>query len=96
VPLYAFIGRDGPNGAALRKVHRPAHLAGIHVLADAGRVRFAGPLRDDAGAPIGSLVIFEAASLGEARAVGASDPYVVEGVFESWQVSETVDVLASD
>ena len=96
MPLYAFIGRDGPSGAALRKIHRPAHLAGIRRLAESGRVRFAGPLRDDAGAPVGSLVIFEAASLDEARQVGASDPYVVEGVFETWQVDETVDVLAAE
>jgi len=94
MPLYAFIGRDGPSGPELRKHHRPAHLAGIRALAESGRVRFAGPLRDDGGAPIGSLVLFEADTLDAAREIGAADPYVVEGIFESWQVNETLDVLA--
>lgn len=89
MPLYAMIGRDGPRGAELRKLHRPAHLAGLEGLEAAGRIRHAGPLLDDAGAPLGSLVVFEAASLDEARGVAARDPYVVEGVFASHEVLET-------
>lgn len=93
VPLYTFIGRDGPRGPALRKLHRPAHLAGIEALAAEGRIRFAGPLLDEFGSPVGSLVVFEADSLEAARVIGATDPYVTEGIFESWQVHETVAVL---
>jgi len=89
MPLYAMIGRDGPRGAELRKLHRPAHLAGLEGLEAAGRIRHAGPLLDDAGAPLGSLILFEAASLDEARGVAARDPYVVEGVFASHEVLET-------
>jgi len=96
MPLYAFIGRDGPRGSELRKLHRPAHLAGIERLAAAGRVRFAGPLYDETRLPTGSLVVFEAESLDAARAIGAADPYVKEGVFESWQVQETFAVLDPD
>lgn len=91
--LYAFIGRDGPRGLELRKLHRPAHLAGIETLAAAGRIRFAGPLLDESSAPVGSLVIFEAGSLAEAREIGANDPYVTEGIFASWQVHETRSVV---
>lgn len=96
MPLYAFIGKDGPRGLELRKLHRPAHLAGIEKLAAAGHVRFAGPLFDELHSPAGSLVIFEAESLDAARAIGAADPYVTEGVFESWQVHETLAVLDPD
>ena len=89
MPLFALIGRDGPRGAELRKLHREAHLAGIASLDRAGRIRHAGPLLDDAGLPVGSVVVFEADSLDAARALAAGDPYVVEGVFERYEVHET-------
>jgi len=91
MPLFALIGRDGPESPERRKRHRPAHLENLRPLARAGRVRFAGPLLE-AGAPIGSLVVFEAPSLEDARAFAASDPYVVHGVFASHEVRETKDV----
>ena len=93
MPLYAMIGKDGPRALELRKIHRPAHLAAIEKLHAAGRVRFAGPLLDEFQSPTGSLVIFEAESLNRARAIAAGDPYVTEGIFDSWQVHETKAVL---
>jgi uncharacterized protein YciI len=93
MPLYAWIGRDGPRGRELRKLHREAHLDGIRELAAAGRIRHAGPLLDAAGDPVGSLVIFKAKSLDDARVIAARDPYVVEGIFESHEVNETRVVL---
>jgi hypothetical protein len=92
MPLFALIGRDGPRGPELRRLHRPAHLEGLRPLARDGRVRFAGPLLEG-GAPIGSLVVFEAPDLAAARALAARDPYVVHGVFAEHEVRETRDVL---
>ena len=89
MPLYALIGHDGPRGRELRKLHREAHLKGLETLVAQGRVRHAGPLLDDAGDPIGSLILFEAADLDEAQWIGAGDPYVEEGIFERWEVHET-------
>jgi uncharacterized protein YciI len=89
MPLYAFLGTDGPRGPELRKRHRPAHLAGIDVLAAEGRIHHAGPLLGESGAPVGSLILFEAASLEEARQIATADPYVTEGIFQSWQLHET-------
>jgi uncharacterized protein YciI len=89
MPLYAFIGNDGPRGAELRKLHRTAHLEGIDALVAEDRVLHAGPLLDDDGGPIGSVVLFEAADLEAARKVAAGDPYVTEGIFENWRVHET-------
>jgi hypothetical protein len=89
MPLYAFIGHDGPRGTELRKLHRPAHLEGIDELVAEDRIRHAGPLLDESGAPVGSLVLFEAETLDEARRIAAGDPYVTEGIFERWQVHET-------
>ncbi len=93
MPTYCLIGRDGSEGAEGRKRHREAHLAGLETLTAEGRVRFAGPLRDAEGTPVGSVVIFDAASLEEARATAAADPYVVEGVFGSHEVFETLPVF---
>ncbi len=89
MPLYALIGHDGPRGAELRKLHRAAHLEGIDRLVAEDRIQHAGPLLDDSGAPMGSLVLFEAQSLDEARRIAAGDTYVTEGIFERWQVHET-------
>ena len=89
MPLFALIGHDGPNGLELRKLHREEHLANLAPLDAYGRVVHAGPLLGDTGQPIGSLVLFEAPTLADARAFAASDPYVVRGVFERWEVHET-------
>ena len=91
MPLFAFIGHDGPRGAELRKLHRPAHLE--EPLDAAGRIRFAGPLLDESGAPVGSVIVFEADDLESARAIAARDPYVVQGIFERYQVHGTLAVF---
>jgi uncharacterized protein YciI len=93
LPLFAFIGHDGPTGGELRKQHRPAHLEGLSGLADAGRIVHAGPLLDESGAPVGSVVVFEAGDLAEAREIAARDPYVTRGVFERHTLHETKAVF---
>jgi hypothetical protein len=93
VHLFVYRGFDGPRGAALRQSVRERHLAHLQVLADAGRIRFAGPLLDDAGEPCGSLVVLEAKDLAAARAIALSDPYLREGVFERVEVHGTRAVL---
>jgi len=87
--LFVYRGTDGPRGLELRKTVRERHLAHIQVLADADRVRFAGPLFGDDGQPCGSLVVFEAEDLAAARAVAEADPYLREGVFDRVEVQGT-------
>lgn len=89
MPHFAFLGRDGARGLELRVLHRGAHLAGIEGLDRQGRIFHAGPLLDEAGQPCGSLILFEAGGLAEAREIAARDPYVVEGIFEHYEVFET-------
>ncbi len=89
MPTFVFIGRDGPRGAELRKLHRGAHLEGLEPLEAQGRLRHAGPILDADGEPTGSVIVFEAESLDEARALAARDAYVTQGVFESHEVAET-------
>lgn len=80
--LFVLIGRDGPRGAELRKKYRKEHLAYIEPFSKAGKVVIAGPFTDGSG----SLVIFEADSEEAAQAQARHDPYVAQGIFESWEV----------
>lgn len=94
MPFFVLIGVDGPNGAALRPTVRPKHLAHLEPFSKAGRVLFGGPMfEDDGRTPRGSVVVFEAADLEEARAIAARDPYVVEGVFGQYEVRPTTRVF---
>ena len=89
MPRFVMIGYDGPNGAALRKLHRPAHIEGIEALDAQGRIVHAGPLLAENERPLGSVILFEAQDLASARAIAAQDPYVVQGIFDRYEVYET-------
>lgn len=89
---YVILGFDGPEGAARRKIHRPAHLARMDRLDAQGRVVLAGPLTDAAG----SLIVIEAASLAEAEAFIQDDPYVVHGIFERFEVHPFTQVYPKE
>mgnify|MGYP000333136366 CR=1 FL=1 len=84
---YAIISEDIANSLEGRKQARPAHLARLNALKDAGRLFVAGPHpaidNEDPGAEgfTGSLVIAEFGSLDEAQAWADVDPYVEAGVY---------------
>ena len=59
-------------------------------------MQFGGPLRGEDGQPKGSVIIFEAADLAAARAIAERDPYVTEGVFQSYELFETSRVFPRD
>ncbi len=80
--LFAIIGRDGPEGQEKRKLYRDEHIDRLEKLAREGKVILAGPFGDQSG----SLIVFEADSLQEAKAFASGDPYVTKGVFESHEV----------
>lgn len=87
MPLFAIIGYDGPHGLERRPSVRPRHLEHLRPLDRAARVVVAGPLfADDGKTPRGSLIVLEAPSLDEACDLAAHDPYVVEGVFDRYEV----------
>jgi hypothetical protein len=87
MPLFVIVGHDGPDALAKRPTVRPRHLEHLRPLSRAGQVVVAGPLLgDDGKTPRGSLIVLEASSLDEARALAARDPYVVEGVFARHEV----------
>ena len=92
MPLYALVARDRP-GLENRKRTRPAHLDHLAKIDAAGRLRFAGPLLNDDRDMVGSLIILEAENIEAAKATYAQDPYVVNDVFEHYDVMETLQVF---
>ncbi len=80
--LFAMIGKDGPRGQELRKIYREEHLSSLRKLQEAGKLPLAGPFTDGSG----SLVIFDAENIEEARKIADSDPYVIHGIFESYEL----------
>lgn len=87
MPLFVMIGHDGPNGPEARNANRPAHQQNLDALDAAGRMVYAGPIRDDSGGrSVGAVVVFEAENLAAARAWVDADPYVAGGVYETLEV----------
>lgn len=84
---YAIIAEDAPNSLEARLAARPAHLERLQALKAEGRLLLAGPHpaidSEDPGPAgfSGSLVVAEFASLAEAEAFAAADPYVAAGVY---------------
>ena len=84
---YAIVGHDHEHSLEARKAARPAHLARLEALRDAGRLRLAGPFpvidAEDPGPAgfSGSLIVAEFDSLEDAQAWADADPYVAAGVY---------------
>jgi uncharacterized protein YciI len=97
--LYAIISTDVTNSLAKRGTARPAHLARLNVLCEAGRLVLAGPhpavdtLDPGPAGFTGSLVVAEFASLEEAQHWADADPYVAAGVYETVVVKPFKPVL---
>ena len=89
---YAIIGNDKKDSLPARLAARPAHVARLEALREAGRLRLAGPFpgidSEDPGPAgfSGSLIVAEFDSLAEAKAWADLDPYVAAGVYASVDV----------
>jgi len=85
--LYAIISEDVADSLQKRLSVRPAHLARLQDLQDAGRLILAGPhpaidSENPAEAGFsGSLVVAEFACLEDATLWANADPYVDAGVY---------------
>ena len=84
---YAIWAEDHPDSLALRKLHRPAHLARLQALRDAGRLLLAGPLPaidleepGEAGF-LGSLIVAEFPDRETAQHWLDAEPYLLHGVY---------------
>ncbi|MQQ08176.1 YciI family protein [Epibacterium sp. SM1979] len=82
--LVALIARDKPENLQVRLDNRDAHLAYIK---ETGVVAQAGPLMDQDGKMVGSLIILDVEDMAAAQAWADSDPYAKADLFE------TVDLI---
>jgi uncharacterized protein YciI len=73
--------RKEPNRVSRRDAARPAHLAKMAELRQAGHVIFGAPLLDDGDTIIGSLVVTDFDSRSDLDAWLAVEPLNVEGVW---------------
>jgi hypothetical protein len=86
---YAIMAEDTPHSLDKRLANRPAHLARLSALQEAGRLLLAGPFPAiDSADPgpagfSGSLIVAEFNSLIEAQAWADADPFVSAGVYAS-------------
>ncbi|AXT46313.1 MULTISPECIES: YciI family protein [Chromobacterium] len=97
--LYAIIGQDHEDSLPRRLEARPAHLARLQALQDAGRLVLAGPCPAiDSACPgpagfSGSLIVAEFESLDAAQVWADADPYVAAGVYAGVSVKPFLKVL---
>ncbi|QEI12302.1 YciI family protein [Cellvibrio japonicus] len=97
--FYAIISEDITDSLSKRKQARPAHLARLQALKDAGRLLLAGPHpaidTEDPGEAgfTGSLVVAEFDSLEAAQAWANADPYIEAGVYAQVNVKPFKKVL---
>lgn len=85
VPVFAIHCIDKPLQQDLRAATRPEHLAYLESRVD--QIVVAGPLLDDEGGPIGSVVIMAFPDRRAAVAFAAEDPYARAGLFASVAVT---------
>lgn len=84
---YVIIAEDFPNSLEKRLRARPAHLARLQTLQDAGRLLLAGPFpavdSNDPGSAgfTGSLIVAEFESLVAAKTWANEDPFVAANVY---------------
>lgn len=78
--LIALIARDKPDALQTRLENREKH---IEYLKSTEFVSQAGPLLDEKGDMIGSLIVLDVDDMSTAQAWAASDPYAAAGLFES-------------
>ena len=82
--LYALICTDKSNSVDLRLKERPGHIEYLNGLGDA--LKAAGPFTDEAGSPIGSLVIVDAKDRAGAEEIAKNDPYAKAGLFAAVEI----------
>jgi hypothetical protein len=91
MPIFAIHCIDKPMQQALRQATRPDHLAWLERALD--RVVVAGPLLDESGQPIGSMLLMRFPDYNAAVAFAAEDPYARAGLFQSVAVTAWRQVL---
>lgn len=82
--LFAIFCIDKPDSLELRLATRADHLSYLH--SHQSKLVEVGPLLDDGGLPLGSMVVVDAENREEAQAFAAADPYTLVGLFEQTSI----------
>jgi uncharacterized protein YciI len=89
MPQFLVLLYDGTDAqaAARRQAARPAHLEGLPGSISSGKLKFGGPIFNDAQQPIGSFLLAECADRAELDALVANDPYTKGNVWQRVEVN---------
>ena len=83
--VLAYDGGDD-QAKARRANARPRHFESIQPMVKRGELRAAGPILDDDGDMIGSVLLAEFPTRAELDAWLAREPYVAEGVWQRIEI----------
>ncbi|MEP2990494.1 MAG: YciI family protein [Parasphingorhabdus sp.] len=83
---YAIYCRDKAGAGDQRQAASPAHL--MHVEEHLENYFIAGPIKDNDGATVGSLLIVKADSADKARNFLEQDPYFSADIWESIEIHD--------
>lgn len=84
--LFAIHCKDKPDSLNVRLETRAIHVDYLNGLNAAGKLKMAGPLLDDGGKPLGSLILLDVADKKAAQAIAEADPYARAGLFQSVEI----------
>ncbi|WP_417307452.1 YciI family protein [Devosia sp.] len=85
MPFYSIVAKDKSGALDQRMAVRPEHLKHLETLGD--RLIIAGPFQNEEGKATGSFMVIEADDLATATSLFEQDPFIKQGVFESWDIS---------
>ncbi|MFM0503204.1 MULTISPECIES: YciI family protein [Paraburkholderia] len=88
--FFAVIARDHPDSTALRAQTKARHSAHLDAAAEGLRVLQTGPLLDEKGAEVSSLLILEADAIEAVQAFMKADPYAQAGLFAQVEIHQWV------
>lgn len=89
--LVALFAHDKPDATEIRAENRPAHLE--YLQAHSASVNQAGPLLNDDGGMIGSLIILDVPDMAAAQKWVDTDPYAKAGLFAQVTLTEWKRVI---
>jgi len=88
--LVALIARDKPGALDTRMANRAAHLDYVE---KSGIVQHAGPLLDNEGQMIGSMLILDVEDMEKAMQWAVGDPYSKAGLFRDVELIQWKKVI---
>ena len=89
--MLFFIKAMDRTGTGMRQKWRAAHLDFVTTCRE--RFKYGGPLIDDGGAVVGSIMVLELPDRAALEAHMAKDPYFREPVFESVEIFQTRQIV---